>query len=69
MTFILEDLAFAQVDALTDRKSQDTRFGLALAKQLVQLCGGKIWVEIEYRKGADSRLRFHWQNGVSHILE
>jgi signal transduction histidine kinase len=43
---------FTQLDAQPGEGKQGTGLGLALTKQLVELLGGKIWVESEYGKGS-----------------
>jgi PAS domain S-box-containing protein len=43
---------FQQVDTTTTRKYGGTGLGLALAKNLVELGGGKIWIESEPGKGS-----------------
>jgi signal transduction histidine kinase len=43
---------FTQLDTLSEERKQGSGLGLALTKQLVELLGGKIWVESEQGKGS-----------------
>jgi signal transduction histidine kinase/DNA-binding response OmpR family regulator len=48
--------AFIQADASTTRKYGGTGLGLTITTRLVEMMGGKIWVESELRRGT----RFHF---------
>ena len=49
---------FEQVDSSYGRQQQGTGLGLALTKRLIELHGGRIWVESEGIEGKGSRFTF-----------
>ena len=49
---------FEQVDSSYGRQQQGTGLGLALTKRLVEMHGGRIWVESEGVEGKGSTFTF-----------
>lgn len=43
---------FTRAETLPDEKKEGSGLGLALTRQLVEIMGGRIWVESEYGKGS-----------------
>jgi signal transduction histidine kinase len=52
---------FSQANTSLTRQYGGTGLGLALAKQLVHLLGGKIWAESEYQKGSTFHFRVRFK--------
>ena len=56
--------AFAQVDASTTRKYGGTGLGLTISARLVNMMGGRIWVESESGKGSRFHFTVKFQKGT-----
>ena len=43
---------YTQIDKSSQKRYSGSGLGLAVVKELVELHGGEVWVESEYKKGS-----------------